>query len=113
MNKLILILITSIAFTTLNSCNLIAVCIMAKQEKTTVVTWKDKNYKVRIQRAIGWSGPHYYQCRVKTKKMGGLYWKTIIRESFSREQYDSCVIILPSRTDNLKIDVCTKKMEKL
>lgn len=113
MKKSPFVFITVSVLFSLNSCNQISAYIMAKPEKTTIAIWKEDNYKVQIERAIGWSGPHYYQCNVKTKKLGGLYWKTIINKSFSREQYDSCVLLLPYRTDQLKIDVCTKKTEKL
>ncbi len=94
--------------TLFNSCSYVIVFLMVKGEKTTVDEWKTGKYKTRIQRRVGWSGPHYYHCRVKVKKLGGLYYRTVFTKSFSREKYAICLIKYPFRKDTIAVDVCKK-----
>ncbi len=97
-----------IAITVFNSCRYVVAFAMAKEEKTTIIKWKDDKYKVRIQVRRGWSGPHYYHCRIMEKKLGGLFYSTIISETFSRETYGGCVINYPIHSDTISVDICNK-----
>ena len=94
--------------TALQSCNLPVYIAFSHTNKKTVNNWKDKKYKVRIQDRQGWSGPHYYHCRVKEKKLGGLYYKKIISETFSREEYSNCKADFLIRKDTMTVDFCNK-----
>lgn len=94
--------------TMFNRCIYIGALIMSKEEKTTIDEWKSGNYKTRIQRRRGWAGPHYYHCRIKEKKIGGLYYQKIVTKSFSRESYAGCVLKFPFQKDTIRVDVCKK-----
>ncbi|MES2762420.1 MAG: hypothetical protein V4677_09435 [Bacteroidota bacterium] len=94
--------------TAFNSCSYLAVFIMAKEKKTTVDKWESGKYKTRIQKRIGWSSTHFYHCRVQVKRLGGLYYRTVVVKIFSRENYASCLIKCPFRNDTLAVDVCKK-----
>jgi hypothetical protein len=85
---------------------------MSIEKKETVSHWSSGKYKTRIQRRQGWAGPHYYQCRVKQKRLSGLFSTTIIKETFSREFYDQCPLIFIHRTDTIFVDICNKKTFK-
>jgi hypothetical protein len=111
LKKLKTLLVIGFAISFLNSCMYVKVFIMAKEDKKTLSTWQNDQYKVRIQTRIGWAGPRYYHCRVKAKKLGGLYYKTIVNRSFSRESYENCLLNYAYKSDTLAIDVCTKKIE--
>lgn len=91
-----------------NRCMYVSVLIMGMEQKTTTDKWKSGKYKTRIQRRIGWAGPHYYHCRVKAKTLGGLFYRKIISETFSREHYITCIIKYPFRKDTIAVDICKK-----
>lgn len=94
---------------TCNSCLYVSAWIMARDERTTIDTFKSGKYKARIQRRIGWAGPGYFHCRIKEKKLGGLYYHKIVSETFSWKDYKNCVIRYPvHRKDTLVINVCQK-----
>ncbi len=81
---------------------------MSIDQKTTYAKWESEKYKTRIQRRIGWAGPHYFQCRIKVKQLGGLYYRTVIKETFSRENYATCIITYPFHKDSVVVDLCHK-----
>lgn len=91
-----------------NHCMYVGALVMSIDQKTKIDEWKSKKYKTRIQRRLGWAGPPYYQCRVKIKKLGGIYYKTIIKKTFSREKYVTCIIKYPFRKDTIAVDICKK-----
>ncbi len=110
MRLLIKFLFFAIILTGQTGCIFVGALAMTKEEKTTVDAWEDTNFKIRIQRRRGWSGPHYYHCRIRSKKLGGLYYKTIVSETFSREMYSTCLISFPLRRDTLELDICSKRI---
>jgi hypothetical protein len=111
--KIILhILFIVFIFNAFCSCNIISALTMSREEKTTVAEWKNDKYSVNIQRRQGWSGPHYYYCKVKVKKLGELFYKKLISISFSRELYCTCIIRHPLDKDTLIIDFCNKLIKK-
>lgn len=111
--KILKYMFVLISLATFSGCRLVGALVMSREEKTTVAIWKDDNYKVRIQKRRGWAGPHYYHCKVKERKLGGLYYQTVVRETFSREKYSTCIINYPIRLDTLSIDICNKRTTKL
>lgn len=94
--------------TAFNSCLYVGALIMSIDQKTTVGEWKSEKYKTHIQKRLGWAGPPYYRCRVKIKTLGGIYYRTIIKETFSREAFVTCIIKYPFRKDTIAVDVCKK-----
>jgi len=84
---------------------------MAIDEKKTINSWEDKHYKVRIQRRIGWAGPHYYHCRVKKKYLGGLVKKTIVKQTFSSQTFSKCYLGVRVKDDSLYVNFCKKKID--
>jgi len=109
MRLLIKFLFLLITLTSFGACRVVGALAMAREEKTTVDTWETDNFKVRIQKRQGWAGPYYYHCRVKEKKTSGLYYKTIVSATFSRETYSTCIINYPLHQDTLSVDICNKK----
>lgn len=94
------------------SCGVVSAFVMAQEEKQTVAAWENDDYIIRIQRRHGWAGKPYYQCRVKEKILGGLFKKTIIKETFSMKAYSLCILNYAIYNDTLTIDVCNKTAVK-
>ena len=65
-----------------NRCLYVGALVMSIEQKKTIDKWESGRYKTRIQRRIGWAGPHYYHCRVKVKTLGGIFYRTIVAETF-------------------------------
>jgi hypothetical protein len=85
----------------------------SKQEKETLNSWKGNGYKTKIQNREGVSGSYYYHCRIKEKRMGGLYYRTILRSSFQKEDYENCLVKFPVNEGALLVDVCKKATTKM
>ncbi len=106
--RFVIIIFFLAILTSFNSCLYVSVLIMAREQKTTFGKWESGKYKTRIQRRIGWAGSHYYHCRVKVKRLGGLYYRTVVAKTFSREKYAACLIKYPFHNDTIAVDVCRR-----
>ncbi len=106
--RFVIIIFFLAILTSFNSCLYVSVLIMAREQKTTFGKWESGKYKTRIQRRIGWAGSHYYHCRVKVKRLGGLYYRTVVAKTFSREKYAACLIKYPFQKDTIAVNVCQK-----
>ena len=96
-----------------NRCLYVGALVMSIEQKKTIDKWESGKYKTRIQRRIGWAGPYYYHCRVKVKTLGGICYRTIVAETFSREEYVTCIIKYPFRKDTVAVDICRKNTYRI
>lgn len=88
-------------------CMYVGAFIMSREEKRTIAKWKSGNYKTRIQRRAGWAGPYCYYCRIKEKKLGGLYYRKIVNEQISAYRSTCCVAFpLYGKRDSIIINLC-------
>jgi hypothetical protein len=91
-------------------CMYVGAFIMSMEEKRTIAKWKSGNYKTRIQRRAGWAGPYCYYCRIKEKKLGGLYYRTIVNEQIVKGYRMNCIIeFAVHKTDSIAVDICNEK----
>lgn len=93
----------------LTSCNYGAALIMAIPEKRPLETWKDKPYKVLVQRRQGWAGPPYVRLKVK-RRILGVYCFRVVKETISYYQYQRGKTTVAYRNDSLVIDFSHKEV---
>ncbi len=88
-------------------CIYVGALMMSVETRTTTGKWKTGNYKTRIQKRAGWAGPYCYYCRVKEKRLGGLYYRKIVNDPFSKGVYSGCTIKFSlHKTDTIAVNVC-------
>ena len=68
-------------------CLYVGALLMSVETRKTIDKWKSGKYKTRIQERAGWVGPYCYYCRVKEKRLGGLYYRKIVNRQTSDGYY--------------------------
>jgi hypothetical protein len=93
-----------------NSCIYVGALLMSVETKETTDKWRSGKYKTRIQRRAGWAGPYCYYCRVKEKKLGGLYYRKIVNEQIVNGYRMNCILkFTVHKTDTIAVNLCIKE----